>query len=106
MSEKPTQERRLLLISNSTLHGSGYLDHAEHELRDALGGIKRVLFVPFALHDRDAYTAQARERFEAMGYALDSVHETTDAKAAVDRVNNAEAIFIGGGNTFRLLDNL
>ena len=103
MSEKRTQKKRLLLISNSTLHGSAYLDHAEEEIRDVLGAIKRVLFVPFALNDRDAYAAQARQRFEAMGYALDSVHETRDAKAAVD---SAEAIFIGGGNTFRLLDSL
>jgi dipeptidase E len=100
MSETQSKVKRLLLISNSTLYGSGYLDHAEQELRDALGSSKRVLFVPFALHDRDAYAAQARKRFEAMGYALDSVHEATDAKKAVDE---AEAIFIGGGNTFRLL---
>src|SRR6266850_3816746 len=99
----PSQLQRLLLISNSTLHGSGYLDHAEAELRDALGPVKRVLFIPFALHDRDAYAAQARERFEWMGYGLDSIHEAPDAKAAIA---SAEAIFIGGGNTFRLLHNL
>lgn len=103
MPEQHTEGKRLLLISNSTLHGSGYLDHAEQEIRDVLGAIKRVLFVPFALHDRDSYAAQARQRFEAMGYALDSVHEIGDAQAAVD---DAEAIFIGGGNTFRLLDSL
>lgn len=99
----PSQLKRLLLISNSTLHGTGYLDHAEAELRDALGPVKRVLFIPFALHDRDAYAAQARERFERMGYGLDSVHEAPDAKAAIA---SAEAIFIGGGNTFKLLHNL
>jgi dipeptidase E len=95
--------KRLLLISNSTLHGSGYLDHAEPELRGTLASIKRVLFVPFALYDRDAYTTTARTRFAAMGYELDSVHEAADAVKAVEA---AEAIFIGGGNTFRLLDNL
>ena len=103
MSDKQTQAKRLLLISNSTLHGGGYLDHAEEEIRDTLGTTKRVLFVPFALYDCDAYAAQARRRFEAMGYALDSVHEAADAKAAVEQT---EAIFIGGGNTFRLLDKL
>lgn len=106
MPVKQTQERRLLLISNSTLHGSGYLDHAEAELREVLGAIKRVLFVPFALYDRDAYAAQARQRFEAMGYALESIHEAANAKTAREKVDNAEAIFIGGGNTFRLLDSL
>ena len=105
MSERQT-EQRLLLISNSTLHGSQYLDHAEGEIGEVLGGIKRVLFVPFALHDREAYAGQARTKFEAMGYGLDSVHEAPDAKAAREKVNNAEAVFIGGGNTFRLLDNL
>jgi dipeptidase E len=103
MPENQTENKRLLLISNSTLHGSGYLDHAEQELRDVLGETKRVLFVPFALHDRDEYAAQARARFEAMGYALDSLHQADAPKKAVDK---AEAIFVGGGNTFRLLHDL
>lgn len=94
---------RLLLISNSTLHGSGYLDHAEREIRDFLGDAKRVLFVPYALHDRDKYAAQARERFAAMGYELDSIHTTNEPAQAV---RNTDAIFIGGGNTFRLLKAL
>ena len=104
--DSQTQGRGLLLISNSTLHGSGYLDHAEREIREALGAIKRVLFVPFALYDRDAYAAQARKRFEEMGFALESIHEATDPKAAGNKIDKAEAIFIGGGNTFRLLDSL
>ena len=94
---------QLLLISNSTLYGSGYLDHAETEIRDFLGDVKRVLFVPFALHDHDAYTATAKARFTKMGYELSSVH---DAKDPVRSVEETEAIFIGGGNTFRLLRNL
>lgn len=93
----------LLLISNSTLHGSGYLDHAASEIANFLGEVKRVLFVPFALHDRDKYAAQARARFEKMGYELDSIHTATKAAKAV---RESEAIFIGGGNTFRLLKAL
>jgi dipeptidase E len=106
MSENQTQGKRILLISNSTLFGSGYLDHAEEEIRSALGTVERVLFVPFALYDWDAYAAQARQRFEAMGYGLDSIHEARDTKTAAEKVNNADAIFIGGGNTFRLLNSL
>lgn len=93
---------QLLLISNSTLHGSGYLDHAAGEISDFLGEVKRVLFVPYALHDRDKYAAQARERFAKMGYELDSIHSSEPLEA----VRNTEAIFIGGGNTFRLLKAL
>ena len=95
--------RRVLLISNSTLFGSGYLDHAEAEILDFLGNVGRVLFLPYALYDRDAYSSMARERFKAMGYKLDSIHSIPDARQAVD---DAEAIFIGGGNTFRLLKAL
>jgi dipeptidase E len=95
--------RRLLLISNSTLYGSGYLDHAEHEIRSFLVDAKRVLFVPYALFDRDKYAATARERFQKMGYELTSVHTAENPVAAV---NETDAVFIGGGNTFRLLQTL
>jgi dipeptidase E len=95
--------KRLLLLSSSRVHGSGYLDHAQAEVRDFLRGISRVLFVPYALHDQDSYTATARARFEQMGFALESIHESRDPKEAVQR---AHAMFIGGGNTFRLLNRL
>jgi len=94
---------RVLLISNSTLYGSGYLDHAAAEIHDFLGDLKHILFVPFALHERDAYTATAKERFNKMGYDLTSVHTATNP---VEAVNETDAVFIGGGNTFRLLKSL
>ena len=94
---------QLLLISNSTLYGSGYLDHAESEIRDFLGDLKRVLFVPFALQDRDAYAATAKTRFAKMGYELSSIHTTKNPQQAIEE---ADAMFIGGGNTFRLLKTL
>jgi dipeptidase E len=98
-----SETQRVLLISNSTLYGSSYLDHAESEIRDFLGNVKRVLFVPYALYDHDAYAASACDRMQKMGYELTSIHTAADPKQAV---NDAEAIFIGGGNTFRLLQAL
>uniref|UniRef100_A0A3Q1EMW7 Si:dkey-69o16.5 n=1 Tax=Acanthochromis polyacanthus TaxID=80966 RepID=A0A3Q1EMW7_9TELE len=72
-------KRRLLLVSNSTLHGSGYLDHCQQNISSFFGkDVKKVLFVPYALHDRDAYTKTARDKFKSLG----------------------------GGNTFRLLKSL
>src|SRR5262245_36456785 len=94
---------RVLLISNSTLYGSGYLDHAAAEICDFLGSVKSVLFVPYALYDRDAYASLAQKRFEKMGFELTSIHKATDPTQAV---SDAEAVFIGGGNTFRLLKAL
>ena len=99
--------RRLLLISNSTAHGGGYLDHCAAEIAHFLGLVGRVLFVPFALRDHAGYAERARRRFAAMGYGLDSLHEAGDDPAAAARaVADAEAMFVGGGNTFRLLKAL
>jgi dipeptidase E len=96
-------KERLLLISNSTLYGSGYLDHAEKEIRTFLGKLKRVLFIPYALYDRGAYAVTAQQRFQRMGYELTSIHTTADPVKAIE---GTDAIFIGGGNTFRLLKAL
>src|SRR5262245_8181336 len=95
--------QRVLLISNSTVYGHGYLDHVECEIKNFLGNLRRVLFFPFALYDHDAYTTTARKRFDAMGYSLDSAHKTSVPQKAVEET---DAIFIGGGNTFRLLKAL
>jgi dipeptidase E len=95
--------KRLLLISNSTLYGGGYLDHAEREIRDFLRTAARIAFVPFAVHDRRAYAEQAQERFSKMGLSLGSVHDVSNMQRAIDE---ADAIFVGGGNTFRLLKAL
>ena len=97
------QTKRLLLISNSTLYGSGYLDHCAGEIRDFLGDVGCVLFIPFALYDRNAYAARVRQRLSTIGYSLESVHDAADLRQAV---RDAEAIFVGGGNTFRLLKAL
>jgi len=94
---------RILLISNSTVHSRGYLDHVEDEIKAFLGPAKTVLFFPFALFDRDDYAAKAKARFAAMGYPLESAHTAGNPQKAIDR---ADAIFIGGGNTFRLLKAL
>jgi dipeptidase E len=94
---------RVLLISNSTVHGRGYLDHAEDEIRKFLGSAKTVLFFPFALHDRDGYAAKATARFAELGYAMSSAHSAPDP---VKAIAETDAIFIGGGNTFRLLKSL
>jgi len=95
--------KRLLLLSNSTNHGAGYLDHAIDAITSFLGPVRRVLFVPFALRDWTGYTAKARERLERAGIEVKGA--TADAHALAT-VEEAEAVFVGGGNTFRLLDSL
>lgn len=94
---------RLLLLSNSTCFGAGYLDHAEQEIRGHFAGVDRVLFVPFALADQAGYTDRARERLARLGIAVDRLE---DAPGAIEMVRRAAGFFVGGGNTFRLLDRL
>jgi len=98
-----TLDQRLLLISNSTMHGGGYLDHCAAEIRDFLGSRKRVMFVPYALANHDDYTSKARTAFAAMGHELVSAHEPPGDQSTLA---GADAVFVGGGNTFRLLKAL
>src|SRR3990167_4208770 len=94
--------RKLLLISNSTNFGSGYLDHCLEEILEVVG-TSRLLFVPFALSDRTGYTAKFRSRLVDFGI---EVEELAADRRAPDQIEAAEAIFVGGGNTFRLLKML
>ena len=98
--------KRLLLLSNSKNFGRGYLEHAEADIKDFLGAqVRKVLFVPFAAvrYTFDEFANTVRERFAQFGYGLDSIHASTDARQAVQA---AEAIVVGGGNTFQLLRRL
>jgi dipeptidase E len=96
---------RLLLISNSTRFGGEYLDHCADAITAFLApSARRVLFLPYAAFDLDAYAARARARFDAMGLALESAHDRPGGP--VRAIEESEALFVGGGNTFRLLDAL
>jgi len=97
------RQKRIMLISNSTLYGRGYLDHVEEEIRDFMGDARDIVFVPYALYNRSDYTARARERLRAMGFRITSTHDVSNPQRAVEE---ADAIFVGGGNTFRLLKSL
>jgi dipeptidase E len=91
---------RILLISSSSVYGCDYLDHVEPQIKSFLGTARKVLFFPFALFDRDTYAAMTKARFAVMGYSIETAHAVSDPHQAVEQT---EAIFIGGGNTFRLL---
>lgn len=99
-------QRRLLLLSNSTNYNEEYLRYPLSIIRSFLGvDCKRVLFVPYAgvRMTYDEYARRVSERFLEIGYRLDSVHEAGEPLRAVAE---AEAIAVGGGNTFHLLRGL
>jgi dipeptidase E len=102
---------RLLLISSSRVHGREWLDVCAEEIRDFLGaGLRRAVFVPHALRDREGYARKARERLHRPdllpGLELDSLHGVASAREARDAILGAEALVVGGGNTFRLLASM
>jgi len=73
------------------------------QLRGFFGPVQRVLFIPYALADHDRYVQTLIDRGLHAGYELEGIHRHADPQPAVSR---AEAIFVGGGNTFRLLTEL
>lgn len=73
------------------------------EMREFFGPVSRVLFVPYALADHEKYTRLLAERGLDAGYELDGMHRHVDPRRAVEE---AEAIYVGGGNTFRLVHDL
>ncbi|MBV9879212.1 MAG: dipeptidase PepE [Gemmatirosa sp.] len=95
----------LLLLSNSTDPKGRYLEHPREALAAHLAGVRRVLFVPFAGVGVpwDDYAARVGEAFAPLGVMVDGIHRAADMRAAVDA---AEAIAVGGGNTFHLLARL
>jgi dipeptidase E len=95
--------RNLLLVSTSTVHGTPYLDHCAAQARELFEGCRRIGFAPFALFDRDAYAATVTERFAEWGFEITSLHAAADPAALVEEV---DGLFIGGGNTFRLVRDL
>jgi dipeptidase E len=97
---------RLLLLSNSRNVGQGYLEHARPIIKDFLGPkVTEVLFVPYAAVRLtfDAFTAMVAGPFGEMGYRVKPIHRTRAPRAAV---RAAQAIVVGGGNTFQLLTTL
>jgi dipeptidase E len=95
---------RLLLISNSTNPGEAYLGWPRQIITNFLEGtgVKRVLFIPYAgvTLSYDEYENKVKTVFKEMGYELYSIHHESDpVKAVVE----AEAIAVGGGNTFHLV---
>lgn len=95
-------QKSILLISSSTVAGSGYLDPFEETIKDFLKDIPQIVFVPYAADKSnwDSYTQKVRDRFKLFGIDVKGIHEVEN------NIEKFKAIFIGGGNTFRLLNRL
>ncbi|AHG89001.1 peptidase S51 dipeptidase E [Gemmatirosa kalamazoonensis] len=95
----------LILLSNSRDPQGRYLHHCRDVLAELLKGVKRVTFVPYAsvVAPWDDYMAKLRDALAPIGVGVDGVHR---AEYAAQAIRDAEAIAVGGGNTFHLLQHL
>lgn len=96
---------KLLLLSSSRAHNSAYLAPNLALIQQHLQGIDKILFIPYAAVSLsyDAYQQMVQQAFEAIGIEVDSIHHHPNKGAAVQQ---AQAIVVGGGNTFVLLQLL
>src|SRR5205809_1038682 len=95
-------QRSILLISSSSVAGSGYLDPFEETIKDFLKDIHEIVFVPYSADKSnwDVYTQKVRDRFKLFDIDVKGIHEVDN------NIDNYKAIFVGGGNSFRLLHHL
>jgi dipeptidase E len=94
--------RRLLLIDNPKVFGKDYLAHYGRAILELLGPINRLVVIPYAQKDCDAYTELAREAFAKMGISATGIHQG-ERRAHLLVLKDAAAVFVGGGSTHRLL---
>ena len=92
---------KLLLISNSTNAGEAYLQYPIGQIASFLEGVKEIAFVPYAAvtFSYAEYEAKVQARFDEIGIKVRSVHRAKDPRKMI---REAEAICVGGGNTFAL----
>lgn len=98
--------KKLIIASTSTLHGGGYLEYLLPTLATHFKNCSSLLFIPYARPggiSHDDYTKKVAETFASINISVKGIHEFDNPVSAVE---NAEAIFTGGGNTFLLVTQL
>ncbi|WBX78280.1 dipeptidase PepE [Tenacibaculum ovolyticum] len=98
--------KKLIIASTSTIHGSDYLEYILPTLSTFFNKVNTILFIPFARPggiSYDEYTTIAQNAFIKIDKKVKGIHEFENPIKALEE---AEAIFTGGGNTFELVNQL
>ncbi|MGB1308440.1 MAG: dipeptidase PepE [Oceanihabitans sp.] len=98
--------KNIIIASTSTMYGSEYLEYILEELAAFFKNAKQILFIPYARPSgisHDAYTNKVSTAFAKINKTVIGIHSFKNPIAAI---KNAEAIFVGGGNTFVLVNQL
>ena len=98
--------KNIIIASTSTVHGSGMLDYILEELKHFFKDTNSILFIPYARPggiSHTEYTEKVKLPFSKIGKTIKGIHEFENPKEAI---NEAKGIFVGGGNTFVLVNQL
>ena len=98
--------KKIILASTSSLFNQDYLEYLLPTLQNHFNGCNTLLFVPFASPggiSNDDYNAKVALAFNKINIKVEGLHTFKDKKISIQ---NAEAIFTGGGNTFLLVSKL
>ncbi|WP_055442978.1 dipeptidase PepE [Lacinutrix himadriensis] len=98
--------KNIIIASTSTIHDSDYLEYLLEELALFFNNVSTILFIPYARPggiSHDEYTQKVRVAFLKINKQITGIHTF---KNLTEAINNAEAIFVGGGNTFVLVSQL
>jgi dipeptidase E len=98
--------KNIIIASTSTIYESDYLEYILEELAIFFRNASTILFIPYARPSgisHDDYTKKASEAFLKINKKVIGIHTF---KNPTEAIKNAEAIFVGGGNTFVLVNQL
>jgi dipeptidase E len=94
---------KVLMLSSSRQNDGPYLHHTKSMMQEYLIGVTDVLFIPFAgvTMSWNDYTAKVQEALPFIN--VTGIHQYANAH---DAIESAQAVLVGGGNTFNLLNEL
>lgn len=97
---------KLLLLSNSTNPGESYLGYPKQSVKSFLGDKPlNIVFVPYAAvtFSYDEYVAKVNGSLNEVGLSVKGIHTFDNPQEALQ---NADAVMVGGGNTWKLTRTL
>ena len=98
--------KKALIASTSTVFDGTFLDYLLPVLKEHFATVSSLVFIPFARPgglSHEACTEKVKPFFKQLNIEVKGIHEFENP---IEAIQNAEAIFTGGGNTFVLVDML
>ncbi len=98
--------KKMIIASTSTIYGSSYLEYILPELKKFFTKVDEIVFIPYARPSGityEAYTKIAKKAFASLNIAVKGIYEYENPNEAIKK---AKGIFVGGGNTFELVNQL